>query len=211
MQKIRVLLADDHEIVRYGLSNLIDGCEDIDVVAEAGSGKQALKLYKEHQPDVGILDITMPDIDGVETARQIIEHDPEASIIILTMHNGFDYLKKGLKVGVDGYIMKNTKADELVSAIRKVSDGHKVFSDEVSDMLSQSFVESETHNDALTARESEITALIAEGNTTAEIARLLIISPRTVEAHRRNVMKKIGAKNTAELVRYAVKHNLSSS
>ncbi len=209
MEKIRVLLADDHEIVRYGLSNLIDQCSDIDVVAEAGSGKQAFDLYKQNQPDVGILDISMPDIDGVETARHIMDYDPDASIIILTMHTEHEYLKQGLKAGIDGYIMKNTKAGELIDAIRKVANGHKVFSDEVSDMLTSSFVEPHESESNLTSREIEVTTLIADGNTTAEIAGILNISPRTVESHRSNAMKKVEAKNTADLVRYAIKHNLS--
>ena len=215
MENIRVLLADDHEIVRYGLANLIDKCRDIDVVAEAGSGKQAIDLYKSHRPDVAVLDISMPDYDGIETARQILKLDPEAAILMLTMHTGEEYLRKVLEAGINGYIMKNTKADQLVDAIRKVAAGQKVFSDDISHLLTETYVNLNQgglqEQNSLTERETEVAALIADGNTTQEVAGILGISPRTVESHRGNAMKKIGAKNTAELVRYAVSHNLSSS
>ena len=208
MSKLRILLADDHEVVRYGLSGLLESNDDLNVVAEASTGHQAVEQYKEHQPDVGVLDISMPGLNGIDTARQIKEFDPDANILMLTMHTSEEYLDDVLRAGITGYILKNSGHDEIINAIRDVSNGKRVFSDQISQFLAQRYVSTATGSTnstpTLTPREKEVLSLIAEGYTSAQIAQSLYISPRTVEKHRSNMMNKINARNSADLVRFAI-------
>lgn len=210
MHLTRILLADDHEVVRVGLSSLINKFDDLEVVAEASSGEQAYDLFREHNPDISILDITMPGIDGIETAKKIKADNPDACILILTMHTDETYIKDILKIGVNGYIHKNTKKEELIETIRAVAAGKHVFSPAITRMLTDHFVDSGSgiHSPQrasfdLTPREQEILTLISEGKTTKDIAQQLHISTRTVETHRSNLLSKTGVKNSAGLVRYA--------
>jgi two-component system response regulator NreC len=216
MNRIRVLIADDHDIVRFGIVTVLNASPLIEVVAEVTNGEEALEAYSSLKPDVCMLDISMPGMSGIETATEIRKHHPNAVILILTMHQNEEYLNQALKAGASGYILKQSSIKELVSAIRDVHQGRTVFSDPIAKMMADQYVRhavsghdlSEDDAIRLTRREKEITKLIVDGKTSQEIADVLFISPRTVEAHRANLMQKLGLKNTAALVRYAVANGL---
>ncbi|MFN2374653.1 MAG: response regulator [Cyclonatronaceae bacterium] len=212
---INVLLADDHNIVRYGISSILNTSPDINIVAEASDGSEAVSLYEQHQPDVCIIDISMPVMNGLEATRQILRTSPGAKIIIMTMHLNEEYLNQVLSAGAMGYLLKNTNKTDLINSIRRVYNGEKVFSTSVSDLMTQSYIRQSkkqsggTRSDnriQLTRRENEILKLIAEGQTSQAIAAKLFISPRTVDTHRANLMQKLNVKNSAALVRYAVEN-----
>lgn len=213
MESIRVLLADDHDIVRFGISSVLQTAEDIEIVAEAASGAQTIERYKQVQPDVSIIDITMPHMSGIETSEKILEYDPDAKILILTMHMNENYLNQVLRIGALGYLLKNSAKKELLEGVRKVAERKNVFSESVSRLMTESYINQTRSNQVeqeqsvnVTAREQEILKLIAEGMTSQEIANKLYISVRTVDTHRANLMQKLKLKNTAALVRYAFKH-----
>lgn len=212
MKKIKVLVADDHEIVRYGICSVISTADDIEVVAEAANGQEAIERYREQDPDVCILDIGMPFLNGIEAAREILSFDSHANIIILTMHVNEEYLNKALNVGALGYLLKNSSKKELLEAIRKVAKGEKIFSEPISKMMAEKYIRQARRNERekesvnITNREKEILRLIVDGYTSHEIAQILHISPRTVDTHRANLMQKLDIKNTAALVRYAIEH-----
>jgi DNA-binding NarL/FixJ family response regulator len=212
---INVLLADDHNIVRYGISSILNTSPDINIVAEASDGSEAVSLYEQHQPDVCIIDISMPEMNGLEATRQILLTSPGAKIIIMTMHLNEEYLNQVLSAGAMGYLLKNTNKTDLINSIRRVYNGEKVFSTSVSDLMTQSYIRQSKKQDGgtrsdsriqLTRRENEILKLIAEGQTSQAIAAKLFISPRTVDTHRANLMQKLNVKNSAALVRYAVEN-----
>ncbi|MEX0681681.1 MAG: response regulator transcription factor [Balneolales bacterium] len=214
--KIRVLVADDHDIVRYGICSVIGTSEDIEVISEAGSGTEAIRQYKASRPDVCIIDITMPELNGIETTKSILKINPDARILILTMHINEEYLNQVLNAGANGYLLKNSDRDELLESIRTVFHGEKAFSNTISKLMTERYVRnlkqdadfSKKENVTLTKREREILALIAEGHTSHKISKMLFISPRTVDTHRANLMQKLEIKNTAGLVRFAIKNNL---
>lgn len=215
MSAISVLIAEDHEIVRYGIRTFLSSAEDITVVGEASSGEECIELYKETRPDICLLDIGMPGKDGIETAKAIRKINPDAKILILSMYIDRKKLSEVLNIGVNGYLVKDTKKSELLHGIRAIMEGQQIFSKPISDMITQSFLDSadsDQNNSKknLTKREKEIIGLIAQGLTSKEIADKLYISPRTVDTHRANLMDKLELKNIAELVRYAIKHDLTS-
>ncbi|HLR24692.1 MAG TPA: response regulator transcription factor [Fodinibius sp.] len=216
MASISVLIAEDHEIVRYGISSYLSSAEDITIAGETSTGDECIELYKQTQPDICLLDISMPGKSGIEAAKEIRSINPDAKILILSMHIDQAKLKELLNVGIDGYLVKDIEKDELLRSIRAVVKGQRVFSKPISDMMTRSFL-SRTGSDQpspgkkLTKREKEIITLIAKGLTSNEIADKLYISPRTVDTHRSNLMEKLELKNIAELVRYAIKHDLISS
>ena len=212
---INVLLADDHNIVRYGISSILNTSPDINIVAEASDGSEAVSLFEQHKPDVCIIDISMPVMNGLEATRQILHKAPGAKIIIMTMHLNEEYLNQVLSAGAMGYLLKNTNKADLINSIRRVYNGEKVFSTSVSELMTQSYIRQSKKQDGgsrsdnriqLTRRENEILKLIAEGQTSQAIAARLFISPRTVDTHRANLMQKLNAKNSAALVRYAVEN-----
>lgn len=215
-QPIRVLVADDHDIVRYGICSVIDASDDIEVVCEAGSGTEALEQFRKMNPDVCILDITMPEMNGIQTTRAILELEPEARILILTMHINEEYLNQVLNAGANGYMLKNSDRDELLGSIRAVYRGEKAFSQTISKLMTERYVRQvqkprelqDTEKVNVTRRELEILRLIAEGHTSSEISEILFISPRTVDTHRANLMSKLDIKNAAGLVRYAIENKL---
>ncbi len=212
------MVADDHDLLRYGIRSMIDSADDIEVVGEATRGDEAYLLYQEKRPDVCILDITMPEGNGIETTREILSFDPHARILILTMHIGEDYLNEVINAGANGYMMKDSARNELLECIRAVYKGEKVFSQSVSRFMNTCYVQQvqsgwdkdKSDNPKITRREREILQLIAEGNTSFEISEKLFISPRTVDTHRTNLMSKLGIRNTAGLVRYAIKNKIVS-
>ncbi|MEX0684863.1 MAG: response regulator transcription factor [Balneolales bacterium] len=209
MKPITVLIADDHYLVRYGIKSVLEKAEGINVIGEAGSGQEAIELYEELNPDVSVIDITMPNLNGIETTRSIIKKDPDAKILILSMHVNEEYLNHVLNAGARGYLFKNCGTVELTDGVRAVAAGEKIFSKRISELMAQRYVKQQSDNGettTLTPREKEILELISQGNTSQKIADLLIISPRTVETHRTNLMRKLDIKNTAGLVRYAIEN-----
>jgi DNA-binding NarL/FixJ family response regulator len=209
MSKYKILIADDHAMVRDGVKNLVKQNKDYTVVGEASSGKEALDQYETLKPDLLILDISMPDMNGMDVSKEILSQDPTANILILSMYDDDDYISRCLEFGVKGYVVKNESSSELDYAIKSILQGKNYFSRQAQDVIfkkySQNVSKKKQREDLikLTNREIEIIKLIAEGLTSQEMADKLFISPRTVETHRANLMKKVGVKNAIELVKKA--------
>jgi DNA-binding NarL/FixJ family response regulator len=209
MPKHRILIADDHSMVRDGVKNLINQNKDLVVIGEASSGTQTLELFESLSPDLLIIDISMPDMNGMEVSKNILAKNPNANIVILSMYDDEDYISRCLEYGVKGYVIKNESGSELDYAIRSVLSGKNYFSRQAQDVIFKKYSQNVTRKKQredhikLTRREVEIIKLIAEGLTSQEMANKLFISPRTVETHRANLMKKIGVKNAIELVKKA--------
>lgn len=215
MEIIKILIADDHEILRFGVSTYLTSIRGIKVVGEASTGEECIELFKKYNPHICILDISMPQKNGIETAKAIRELNPDVKILILSMHIDRKILNDVLKAGINGYLLKNTDKSDLLQAIRSVMKGQRIFSESISQMITDSYLnKSHGHFNAanlnITKREQEILTLIVEGLTSQEIAQKLYISPRTVDTHRFNLMQKLKIKNTAGLVRFALKNNLIS-
>ena len=211
----RVLLVDDHKIIRDGLRALLDKESDMAVVAEAQNGRVALKLASKLEPDVVIMDVSMPDLNGIEAARQIIGEQPGVKIIALSMHSEKQYVEGMLRAGVSGYLLKDTAFEELVKAIRVVCTGKKYLSPDVTDIVLQDYLHTDTTAGdqppvLLTTREREVAKLVAEGYKTREIAAYLSLSPKTIEKHRSNMMRKLNLHSASEVTAYAISNGLLS-
>jgi len=204
------LLADDHALVRAGIRALLNEIEGVEVIAEAGDGRKALQLIEELQPDIVLLDITMPDLNGFEVLAESKKHFPDLRVIILTVHDGGEYAMEALGAGANGYLPKSAAADELQLAIEIVNRGETYVSGEVSrrTLLQYSRGQAEHPLARLTPRQREILILIAEGVGTKDIGRRLSISAKTVESHRAQVMERLDIHDVAGLVRYAIKMGL---
>ncbi len=204
----RVLIADDHQIVRQGLRALLEKAGHL-VVAEAANGREAVHLAGEHQVDIAVLDMIMPVLNGVDSARELIRAAPQVRTILLTMHADRPYVVEALRDGAKGYVLKTQAAEDLVRAIDEVSRGAVYISPAVAVSLVDAIVEKdESPNKELSARERQILQLIAESKSTKEIARMLDISYKTAESHRSRLMKKLDIHETAGLVRYAIRRGL---
>ncbi len=218
MKTTKILIVDDHEVVRDGLKNILTSLENITIAGEAGNGEDAVKMYSSLKPDLVIMDISMPGMNGIEATKIIKEKDPDARILILTMHDNQEYLNQIIRSGAKGFILKNTDKDELLEAVKTVSGGDNFFSKDISKLIIDNYIRTakETEkNDGykevpLTKREIEILKLIASGYSNQEIANILYISYNTVDTHRKNIMHKLSIKNTAGLVRYAIEKGLIS-
>lgn len=216
MSRTRVFVADDHDIVRYGIVSALSATDKIDVIGESSTGVDTIRLVADLKPDVCLLDISMPDQNGLETCAVIRKSAPSTRVLILTMHQSPEYLNEALKAGAGGYLLKTASVSEIIAAIEGVHAGRAVFSDPIERIMTEQYVlnatsamlKSNEEPVRLTRRELEITKLIVDGKTSQQIADELFISPRTVEAHRANLMQKLGLKNTAALVRYAVANGL---
>ena len=211
---IRVLLADDHKIVREGLMSLLENEPDIDVVAMADNGRTAVQLAGELKPDVAVLDIAMPEMNGIETTRRISSDDPEIKVLALSMHSARRFVTEALAAGAKGYLLKDCASEELVRAIRTVAADETYLSPKVAGVIVKDYLKhsQETTLSAesfLTNREREILQLIAEGKSTKEIAFKLAVSIKTVETHRQQIMKKLNLHSVAELTRYAIREGLT--
>jgi DNA-binding NarL/FixJ family response regulator len=212
MKKINVLLVDDHKLIRDGLKSIINTTKNITVVSEFSCGKDAIKFLEKDAAsvDVILMDITMPELNGIDTTEIIKKLHPKLNIIALTMHSEETYIIKMIKAGALGYILKDSSKEILIEAIETVAKNEKYYSYEVSMKLITMFLDDEKPNEPkLSGRELEIIKHIAKGFTNKEIAKEIAISDRTVETHRRNIIKKLNVKNTAELVGYAVNNGLS--
>jgi two-component system response regulator NreC len=216
MKKIRVLLADDHTLMRRGLRLIVEQQPDLVVVGEAEDGRQAVGLAASLKPDVAVLDIGMPNLNGIEAAKQIAEGESGAAVVILSMHSDETYILRALKAGARGYLLKDSAESDVVRAIRSVAEGKSFFSPAVSKVLLEDYVKklqrtgSEDSYDLLTPREREILQLIAEGKSNKEAANLLHLSVYTVETHRANLMEKLKLKSVPELILYAVRKGIIS-
>lgn len=214
MKKIKVIIADDHTIVRKGLCALLDGENDIDVIGEAENGREAIKQVEKLMPDVVLLDISMPGLNGLETTRQLKKKFPKIRIIILTMHDNEEYIFETLRAGASGYLVKRSAPNELISAIKAVCRGGSFLSPSISKRVIETYVrganreDSDEAYDKLTDREREVLQLIAEGKLNREIAELLHISVKTVESHRAHIVEKLNIRNTAKLTQYAIRKGI---
>jgi len=214
MGKIKVLLADDHQIFREGIRLLLEKTSDIEVVGEADNGKEAVAKTGQLLPDVVLMDITMPELNGLEATRQIKEAHPQVKVLILTMHETDQYLAEMLEVGASGYVVKTTSSRDLLAAIRAVHQGDVYLYPSIARMLVGDYLqrvksgEEKTSYDGLTPREREILRYIAEDRQNREIAQMLGISVRTVQTHRTNLMEKLGAHDRTQLVKYAIQKGI---
>jgi two-component system response regulator NreC len=211
MKKIKVVIADDHTIVRQGMKKLLEGYPEVEVVGEATDGKEAIDVVQRLMPDVVIMDISMPDMNGLEATRQIRKLLPQMKILILTMHAEKEYIFKILQSGASGYLLKGSPVEELVNALQAVSRGESYLSPPVSKSIIEDYVSDvprgqtgRGRSQGLTTREREILQLIAEGHTSKAIAGILSLSTKTVETHRAHIMQKLDIHNTAGLIMYAI-------
>jgi len=213
---IRILLADDHRVLRAGLRLLLERQPGFEVVAEAADGRQTVELVQQHNPTIVLLDIAMPNLNGIEAAGQIHARHPGVGIIILSMHADESYLLRALKAGAKGYLLKDSGEDDVIQAVRAVSDGKAFFSPAISKLLVEDYVRQlqqqgiEDIYDLLTPREREITQLIAEGKSSKDIASLLFLSPYTVDTHRKTILQKLNLHSVPELMLYAMRKGIIS-
>jgi len=214
MPKHKILIADDHSMIRDGIKTLLRQNKDYVVAGEAVNGRDAVQKYMSLHPDLVILDISMPELNGMEAAKEILEADTNARIIILSMYDDEDYISRCIETGVKGFVVKNESGSELDYAIRSVLEGRNYFSNHVQHVIVNRYASAAARRKQkepdlkLTAREIEIVKLISEGLTSQQMADKLFISPRTVETHRSNLMKKAGVKNSIELVKKVEKMGL---
>jgi len=214
MQKSTILIADDHSMIRDGVKSLLTKNKELLVTGEATNGTQAILQYKDLKPDLLILDISMPDMNGMDVTQQILKDDPAAKIIILSMYDDEDYISRCMECGVKGYVIKNETGGELAHAVKTVLKGQTYFSSHVQEVIFKKYSNNVIKKKQkepevkLTSREVEIVKLISEGLTSFQMADKLFISPRTVETHRANLMKKVGVKNAIELVKKTEKLGL---
>jgi two-component system response regulator NreC len=216
MKRIRILLADDHTVVRKGLRLLLESQPEFEVVADACDGRETVALTELHQPDVVVLDVAMPILNGIEAARQVSARFPNTAIVFLSMHADEGYVLKALKSGARAYLLKDSAEVDLIAAIKAVSEGKAFFSPAISKMLVEDYMRQMRERDVedsyelLTTREREVLQLLAEGKSNKDVSGLLNLSPYTVETHRSNIFQKLNLHNSAELILYAIRKGVIS-
>jgi len=214
MKKLRILLADDHIVVRTGLRALLERQPNLEVVGESENGRDTVELAASLAPDVVVMDVGMPILNGIEATKTIVTQRPATAVVILSMHADESYVMRALKAGARGYLLKDSAAADLISAIHAVSQNKSFFSPKVSRILAEDYVRvlkqkgAVDSYDLLTNREREILQLVAEGKANKEVATALNISPYTVETHRRHILEKLNLHNPAELILYAVRKGI---
>ncbi len=212
---ISILLADDHKIIRDGLKSLLDKQPDMVVVGEAENGREAVVLAHQHRPDVIVLDVSMPDLNGMEAAEQLTSELPDCKIIALSMHSDKRFVARMLKAGASAYLLKNSAFDELVNAIKTVLAGETFLSPLIASVVIRDYVANvapQLASDAalLSSRERQVLQLLAEGKSTKQIAGDLFVSVKTIESHRKNIMHKLQIYNLADLIKFAIREGLTS-
>ena len=212
---IRILLSDDHKIVRQGLRGLLEKQEDVEVVGEAEDGRTTLKLVEQVAPDIVIMDVSMPDLNGIEATRQIAAKHPSVKVIGLSMYADRRFIKGMLNAGASGYLQKDCAFEELVKAVRAAVANQTYLSPAIADIVVREYLSRSEKTDStafsmLTSREREVLQLLAEGRSTSEIARRLSVSVKTVETHRQRIMTKLNIHSLAELIKYAIREGLTS-
>ena len=217
MSQIRILLADDHTVIRRGLRALLERQSGFVVVAEAADGREAVETAAAVGPDVAVIDIGMPNLNGIEAAGRITEKRPETAVVILSMHADEGYVLKALKSGARGYLLKDSPEEDLINAIRAVHQGKAFFSPEISKMLAEDYMRQmrqrgvEDSYELLTPREREILQMLGEGNSNKDVASKLNLSLHTIETHRGNILEKLNLHGTAEMILYAVRKGIVAS
>lgn len=213
---IRILLADDHTVVRDGLRALLEKQPDMTVVAEASDGRDSIRLAEEQSPDVVVMDIGMPSLNGIEATRRILAANPRTAVVMLSMHQDESYVLRSLKAGAKGYLLKDSLRGDVIDAIRAVAQGRSFLTRKVRLMLQEDYVRQmesrglEDSYDLLTDREREVLHMVAEGKSNKEVAGSLNISPTTVETHRAHILQKLGIHSVPELILYAVRKGIVS-
>jgi DNA-binding NarL/FixJ family response regulator len=216
MSTIRILLADDHVVMRRGIRALLERRPEFQVVAEAGDGREALQLTEAHLPHVVVADIAMPNLNGIEAARQIAQRWPQTAIVILSMHSDESYVLRALKAGARGYLLKDSPESDLIQAILAVHAGKAFFSPSISKLLVEDYMRqlqqrgADDSYELLTSREREVLQLLAEGKSNKDVAAMLNLSPHTVETHRSNILQKLNLHGTPELILYAIRKGVIS-
>jgi two-component system, NarL family, response regulator NreC len=216
LMSIRILLADDHTVVRDGLRALLEKQPDMTVVGEAADGRDSVRLAEEQLPDVVVMDIAMPNMNGIEATRRILAANPRTNVVMLSMHQDESYVLRSLKAGAKGYLLKDSLRSDVIEAIRTVSQGRSFMTRKVSRILQEDYIRQmerrglEDSYDLLTDREREILQLVAEGKTNKDVATFLNISPTTVETHRTHILQKLGLHSVPELILYAVRKGIIS-
>jgi len=211
MEKIRVFLVDDHTVVRQGLRRILESDEEIEIVGEAGDGRTAIDLVQKLRPHVVVMDVAMPELNGIEATRQILKRVEGAKVLVLSMHGDDVYVRQALKAGARGYLLKDSEDLDLIKAVKAIRAGGSFFSPPVSKVVLSGYLGDKAEGDSedgvarLTDREREVLQLIAEGKTNKEVAHALSVSVNTVETHRKHIMEKLDLHNTAELVRFAIR------
>lgn len=215
MTRIKILIVDDHKLIREGIQSMLSGVDDLEVVGMVSTGEEAINEARVHKPDVVLMDIVMPGMNGIEASRWIKENEETTRVIIVTMEISKDYVSAAIKSGVDGYLPKDIGKDVLVEAIRSVYGGERYFNDAIKMLIFNDFYTVEKLRNPkrvlpnqLTKREMEVLAFVASGKSNKEVAEALSISVKTVETHKTHILIKLGLNNNSELVRYAVKHNI---
>lgn len=215
MSPVRILIADDHEIVRRGLRALLEAQPEWEVVAEAVTGRDALEKARQTTPNIAIVDVGMPELNGLETTRQLLKMLPQTEVLILTMHENEQIVREVLDAGARGYVLKSDAGRDLVTAVDALCQHRTFFSSKISELLLNSYLKHQDRTESLesprsrlTAREREIVQLLAEGKSNKEVASALNISIKTAETHRTNIMNKLDLRSVTELVRYAVRNNI---
>ena len=209
---IKILIADDHGVVAEGLKHLIEAQPDMQVVGTVGDGREAVRLAREAQPDVVLMDLSMPELNGADATRAILERDARPRVIVLSMYAEREYVRRALKAGASGYVVKRSAAREVVEAIRAVYAGQRYLSPKVADVVIDDYAAEDKQDPLarLSAREREVLQLLAEGRTGAEIAARLVLSQKTVETYRARLVEKLGIRDVAGLVKFAIQRGIVS-
>ena len=210
---IRIVIAEDHKIVRQGFRAILNAAANMSVTGETGDGSEAVRLVEELEPDVLIVDLSLPGLDGIEVTRQVRQRIPATRVIVLSMHADDGYVVAALRSGARGYVLKEAGADELIAAVERVMDGRQYLSralpvEEIRRLLEKPSTKAADRYDTLSAREREVLQLIAEGYTSPDIAEKIFISPRTADTHRSNIIAKLGLGSVSDLIRFAVERGL---